>query len=64
MMLQFERFGIDISKDPKVDYPTPHYQNGGVKIDTNSETNETSLRRGRGLRRITTQSLMGNSPST
>jgi succinate dehydrogenase / fumarate reductase flavoprotein subunit/L-aspartate oxidase len=24
-------------------YPTLHYQNGGVKIDTNSETNVTNL---------------------
>ena len=43
MMLQFERFGIDISKDPVLIYPTLHYQNGGVKIDTNSETNVTNL---------------------
>ena len=39
MMMQFERFGIDISKDPVLIYPTLHYQNGGVKIDANSETN-------------------------
>ncbi len=43
MMLQFERFGIDISKDPVLIYPTLHYQNGGVKIDTNSETNVQNL---------------------
>src|SRR2546425_316713 len=43
MMLQFERFGIDISKDPVLIYPTLHYQNGGVKIDTNSETNVRNL---------------------
>lgn len=43
MMMQFERFGIDISKDPVLIYPTLHYQNGGVKIDTNSETNVTNL---------------------
>jgi succinate dehydrogenase / fumarate reductase flavoprotein subunit/L-aspartate oxidase len=42
-MLQFERFGIDISKDPVLIYPTLHYQNGGVKIDTNSETNVKNL---------------------
>jgi succinate dehydrogenase / fumarate reductase flavoprotein subunit/L-aspartate oxidase len=29
MMLQFERFGIDISKDPVLIYPTLHYQNAG-----------------------------------
>ena len=43
MMLQFERFGIDISKDPVLIYPTLHYQNGGVKIDTNSETDVKNL---------------------
>lgn len=43
MMLQFERFGIDISKDPVLIYPTLHYQNGGVKIDINSETNVKNL---------------------
>ena len=43
MMLQFERFGIDISKDPVLIYPTLHYQNGGVKIDTNAETNVKNL---------------------
>ena len=43
MMMQFERFGIDISKDPVLIYPTLHYQNGGVKIDTNSETNVKNL---------------------
>src|SRR5256885_15507583 len=43
MMMQFERFGIDISKDPVLIYPTLHYQNGGVKIDTNSETNVKHL---------------------
>jgi len=42
-MLQLERFGIDISKDPVLIYPTLHYQNGGVKIDTNSETNVKNL---------------------
>ncbi|NJN36694.1 MAG: hypothetical protein HC794_06080 [Nitrospiraceae bacterium] len=48
MMLQFERFGIDISKDPVLIYPTLHYQNGGVKIDTNSETNVKKSFCGRG----------------
>jgi succinate dehydrogenase / fumarate reductase flavoprotein subunit/L-aspartate oxidase len=43
MVLQFERFGIDISKDPVLIYPTLHYQNGGVKIDTNSETDVKNL---------------------
>ncbi|GKS57271.1 hypothetical protein YTPLAS18_07980 [Nitrospira sp.] len=43
MVRQFERFGIDISKDPVLIYPTLHYQNGGVKIDTNAETEVTNL---------------------
>jgi len=43
MMMQFERFGIDISKDPVLIYPTLHYHNGGVKIDTNSETDIKNL---------------------
>lgn len=43
MMMQFERFGIDISKDPVLIYPTLHYQNGGVKIDTHGETEVENL---------------------
>jgi succinate dehydrogenase / fumarate reductase flavoprotein subunit/L-aspartate oxidase len=43
MVRQFERFGIDISKEPVLIYPTLHYQNGGVKIDTNSETEVNNL---------------------
>lgn len=43
MVRQFERFGIDISKDPVLIYPTLHYQNGGVKIDTHAETGIANL---------------------
>src|SRR5437867_8036882 len=43
MMLQFERFGIDISKDPVLTYPTLHYQNGGVQIDVNGESGVRNL---------------------
>jgi succinate dehydrogenase / fumarate reductase flavoprotein subunit/L-aspartate oxidase len=43
MVTQFERFGIDISKDPVLIYPTLHYQNGGVKIDTNGESDSKNL---------------------
>jgi succinate dehydrogenase / fumarate reductase flavoprotein subunit/L-aspartate oxidase len=43
MVMQFERFGIDISKDPVLIYPTLHYQNGGVKIDTNGESEAKNL---------------------
>ncbi len=38
MVRQYERYGVDIRKDPVLIYPTLHYQNGGVKIDSNSET--------------------------
>ncbi|MFN3681902.1 MAG: FAD-binding protein, partial [Nitrospira sp.] len=43
MVRQFERFGIDISKEPVLIYPTLHYQNGGVKIDINAETGVRNL---------------------
>jgi succinate dehydrogenase / fumarate reductase flavoprotein subunit/L-aspartate oxidase len=43
MVTQFERFGIDIAKDPVLIYPTLHYQNGGVKIDTNGESDTKNL---------------------
>ena len=43
MVRQYERFGIDIAKDPVLIYPTLHYQNGGVKIDTNGESNVKNL---------------------
>jgi succinate dehydrogenase / fumarate reductase flavoprotein subunit/L-aspartate oxidase len=36
--LQFQRFGIDISREPMLVYPTLHYQNGGLVIGVNSET--------------------------
>ncbi len=38
MVRQYERYGVDIRKDPVLIYPTLHYQNGGVKINENSET--------------------------
>ncbi len=43
MVRQYERFGIDISKDPVLIYPTLHYQNGGVKIDVNGESEVKNL---------------------
>jgi succinate dehydrogenase / fumarate reductase flavoprotein subunit/L-aspartate oxidase len=43
MVRQYERFGLDISKDPVLVYPTLHYQNGGVQIDVNGETQITNL---------------------
>jgi succinate dehydrogenase/fumarate reductase flavoprotein subunit len=36
----FKRFGIDISKEPMLVYPTLHYQNGGLEF---KETGETSV---------------------
>ncbi len=33
MVRMFERFGIDMKKDPVLVFPTLHYQNGGVETD-------------------------------
>ncbi len=41
--LQCKRFGIDISQEPMLVYPTLHYQNGGVMIGTNGETSIPGL---------------------
>jgi succinate dehydrogenase / fumarate reductase flavoprotein subunit len=38
MFRQFGRFGIDISKEPMLVYPTLHYQNGGIKMDAYGRT--------------------------
>jgi len=43
MVRQFKRFGIDIITDPVLVYPTQHYQNGGVLIDTEGRTNVPNL---------------------
>lgn len=40
MVRQFQRFGIDIRKDPVLVYPTLHYQNGGILI---KETGESTI---------------------
>jgi len=34
MVRQFNRFNIDITKEPILAYPTLHYQNGGIEINT------------------------------
>jgi succinate dehydrogenase/fumarate reductase flavoprotein subunit len=36
--IQFDRHGIDISKEPMLVYPTLHYQNGGIAINAASAT--------------------------
>jgi succinate dehydrogenase / fumarate reductase flavoprotein subunit len=43
MVRQFARFNIDISKEPMLVYPTLHYQNGGIKIDSDGATNIPGL---------------------
>jgi len=43
MVRQFARFGIDITKDPMLVYPTLHYQNGGVALDVHGRTNVPNL---------------------
>jgi len=43
MVRQFKRFGIDILTDPVLVYPTQHYQNGGILIDTEGKTNVPNL---------------------
>ena len=40
---QFMRHDIDIGKLPMLIYPTLHYQNGGVRIDTDGESEIESL---------------------
>jgi succinate dehydrogenase/fumarate reductase flavoprotein subunit len=37
MYRQYRRFGIDISQDPVLTFPTLHYQNGGIAINENTE---------------------------
>ncbi len=38
MYRMFEKRGIDITKEPILVYPTLHYQNGGLDINTDCET--------------------------
>ena len=39
----FKRYGIDISKEPMLVYPTLHYQNGGLKINPGCATSVPGL---------------------
>jgi succinate dehydrogenase / fumarate reductase flavoprotein subunit/L-aspartate oxidase len=41
--IQFHRYGIDISKEPMLVYPTLHYQNGGVQINAQTQTHVPGL---------------------
>jgi succinate dehydrogenase/fumarate reductase flavoprotein subunit len=39
----FQRYGIDIRKDPLLIYPTLHYQNGGLRFNGRGETSILGL---------------------
>ncbi|MFQ5924397.1 MAG: FAD-binding protein [Dehalococcoidia bacterium] len=39
----YRRFGIDISKEPMLVYPTLHYQNGGLENNSDCETSVPGL---------------------
>ena len=43
MYRQFIKFGIDMTKEPVLTYPTQHYQNGGVLCNDQGETNVPGL---------------------
>lgn len=44
MMRMFAKHGIDIRKEPILVYPTLHYQNGGLHITADGQTDvETCL---------------------
>ena len=43
MYRMFNKYGIDIRKEPMLVFPTLHYQNGGVEINVKGETNVKGL---------------------
>jgi len=43
MFRTFNKFGIDIREEPMLVFPTLHYQNGGVEINTRCETSVPGL---------------------
>ncbi|MBI3604795.1 MAG: FAD-binding protein [Nitrospirae bacterium] len=43
MIRQFSRFQMDVRKEPILIYPTLHYQNGGVKINVDGESEIKNL---------------------
>jgi len=42
-LIVYRRFGIDISKEPILVYPTLHYQNGGLEYNVRGETSIPGL---------------------
>lgn len=40
---RFSKYGIDITKEPILVFPTQHYQNGGLKINRDGETQVNGL---------------------
>jgi succinate dehydrogenase / fumarate reductase flavoprotein subunit len=43
MVRMFDRFGIDMTQDPILVFPTLHYQNGGAEINARAETSVPGL---------------------
>ena len=43
MLRMFGKYGIDIRKEPILVYPTLHYQNGGLDIDTSGQSGVENL---------------------
>jgi succinate dehydrogenase / fumarate reductase flavoprotein subunit len=43
MLRNFNKFGVDIREEPILVFPTLHYQNGGVAINTRGETGVPGL---------------------
>ncbi|MFH1218839.1 MAG: FAD-dependent oxidoreductase [Candidatus Eisenbacteria bacterium] len=43
MLRQYKRCNIDMAKDPILIYPTQHYQNGGVRINADAESQVENL---------------------
>ncbi len=43
MLRQFIRYGIDITEEPMLVYPSLHYQNGGIEINDRCESNIPGL---------------------
>lgn len=43
MVRQLKRFGIDMTSEPMLVYPTLHYQNGGIEINADTQTTLAGL---------------------